>query len=190
VRVFSRTLLLSVLLTGVCSAQIETSLPGLDISLLGDHLSVELKEADFGVVMSEIAAMAGFELDMSETVSQRKLSTKFSDLEIQRGIQRLFTLINHRNYFIYYNAEGSITKVEVFSTGQRKPKMLKAPARPPGSARKHPRARSETGPPKYPSRPPTPPTIEPEEMPSEGSDVPYIPPITEPEYIPPGGKTL
>ncbi len=87
---------------------------GLDIKVHEDRLSVDVKDTAFGDVMAVIANAAGFDVDMSNNVYEMKLSTKFRDTEIQRGIRRLISLINQKNYFIHYGKEGSITHIEVY----------------------------------------------------------------------------
>ena len=39
-------------------------------------------------------------------------------MELIKGIQRLFTLISQRNYFIHYGADDTITRIEVYDSSQ------------------------------------------------------------------------
>jgi hypothetical protein len=87
---------------------------GLDIKVREDRLSVNVKDTAFGDVMAVIANAAGFDVDLSNDVYEMKLSTKFRDTEIQRGIRRLILLINQKNYFVHYGKEGSIKYIEVY----------------------------------------------------------------------------
>ena len=87
---------------------------GLDIKVHEDRLSVNVKDTAFGDVMAVIANAAGFDVDLSNDVYEMKLSTKFRDTEIQRGIRRLISLINQTNYFIHYGKDGSIKYLEVY----------------------------------------------------------------------------
>jgi hypothetical protein len=154
------------------------------------RLSVELEEAAFGEVMHDIAEKAGFELELIGAISRMKLTTRFSDLELQRGIQRLFTLINQRNYFIHYDAEGNITKLEVLKSASAKPETRKATGYSPTTrpVRRRPVTTSEIR-----SRKLKPPVIFPDRLESEGlpgeePEVPYIAPKKEPAYIPSSGN--
>jgi len=87
---------------------------GPDIKVRKDRLSVNVKDTAFGDVMAVIASAAGFDVDLSNDVYEMKLSTKFRDAEIQRGIRRLISLIDQKNYLIHYGKEGSIKHIEVY----------------------------------------------------------------------------
>lgn len=86
------------------------------VRLEAGRLSVELKDAMFGKVITEIALKAGFEVDMQSDIFARTLSIKFRDLDLREGIKRLLALISQNNYFIHYGPGGRIKKLEVFST--------------------------------------------------------------------------
>lgn len=78
-------------------------------------LSVKLKAEQFGSTLKEIGRQAGFETIVSKEVAEKELTTTFRDIELHKGIQRLLSLISHRNFFIYYGADDSIKKIEVYS---------------------------------------------------------------------------
>lgn len=86
------------------------------VRLEAGRLSVELKDAMFGKVITEIALKAGFEVDMQSDIFARTLSARFRDLDLREGIKRLLALISQNNYFIHYGPGGRIKKLEVFST--------------------------------------------------------------------------
>lgn len=86
------------------------------VRLESGRLSVEIKDAMFGKVTTEIALKAGFEVDMQSDIFARTLSAKFRDLDLREGIRRLLALISQNNYFIHYGPGGRIKKLEVFST--------------------------------------------------------------------------
>lgn len=151
------------------------------------RLTVKATNASFGRLMNDIAKNAGFELSISSDVASRKLSTDFSDLDLERGIQRLMGLIRHRNFFMFYGRDGNIKKIEIY-----------------GSSVASSGSRTSTPPPSYPGGPGSPgrrmaPMImepPPGSMPGGSSPgrprspgnmsgTPYIPPATLPEYIPP-----
>ena len=97
-------------------------------------LSVELSDANFGSVMKEIAEKVKFKLEISNTVASKKISTSFKEVEIERGIRRLFTVINEKDFTISYGAGGFIDKIEIFGGNQKPPSTpLKKPqtTRPP-----------------------------------------------------------
>ena len=179
------------------------------VKVLNNRLSVDLMDAEFGNVMKEIGDMAGFEVKISAAISNKTLSTSFTNMELQRGINRLLTLIGQKNYFIYYNPDNSISKIEVFIPG-------KGPGRrSPTEWRPGPRPRPDLTPvinrPKYPMLPkiqvpmtsPGSPALlgnapagkEPTGKKPAGKEpvgeepvqkkVPYIPPTQVPAYIPP-----
>jgi hypothetical protein len=169
-------------------------------------LSVEAYNMRFGDILEEVGRQAGFETSISPEIASRELSTAFRDLEMQKGIQRLLSLISHRNYFIYYGPDDSITKIEVYETDQAgsigkqpakrmkvAPKAIKskrssrrrAPARTARPVVKRsptpPRPAAPSRSTQVPQRTPAPP---PEEF-EDDLDIPYIVPQQEPQYIPP-----
>ena len=78
-------------------------------------LSVEIAETNFGEVIQTIAAKAGFSLAGNSDAFSKKITTKFSDLEIDRGLMRLFSLVKENNYLINYSPEGSISRLEIYT---------------------------------------------------------------------------
>ncbi|MBI4823719.1 MAG: hypothetical protein HY805_05760 [Nitrospirae bacterium] len=107
--------------TSITYAQIEAGRPSY-VNVKDDLLSVELLDAEFGVVMEEIAQKAGFKTDINRAVYIMRLSTSFNDLDIHKGIVRLLTLISQKNYSIYYDEKGRISKIEVRAGGEAGPK--------------------------------------------------------------------
>lgn len=159
-------------------------------------LSVGLTNAPFGKVMSEIANRAGFELYMSNGVYEKSVTTKFEDVELERGILRLLGLISQKTYFLYYNADGSYKKLEIFGLGpgespRQKPAPTPRPARRPSRQTIMPGQpqqveRSFPGPsPRMPARPPTGRRSPYSPPPSSSEEPAFIPPREAPVYIPP-----
>lgn len=168
-------------------------------------LSVKLENALFGPTLEEIGRQAGFEALITPEVASKELSTTFRDMELQKGIQRLLSLISHRNFFIYYGANDSITSIEVYGTGtlQKPSKGRQNYAPSTGPTRSRPDRRAVTPSTTFkrpnvsrrivPSREPertTPPVtrILPARRTNNGGgevEVPYIVPQQEPQYVPP-----
>ncbi|HYQ47773.1 MAG TPA: hypothetical protein VEP69_01795 [Thermodesulfovibrionales bacterium] len=88
----------------------------INIDVRENLLSVELENADFGSVIRAIADKAKFRLEGSSPVFGKKLNTKFSDMEIDRGVTRLFSLLKESNYLINYDSKGAISRLEILST--------------------------------------------------------------------------
>lgn len=86
----------------------------LRVKVAGGRLSVDIRDEAFGEVMNAIANAAGFDVDISSDVFNNKLTTRFKDTELQRGLLRLLSLVEQNNYFISYKPDGSIRKLEVF----------------------------------------------------------------------------
>ncbi len=168
-------------------------------------LSVKLENAPFGPTLQEIGRQAGFEAVITPEVASKELSTTFRDMELQKGIQRLLSLISHRNFFIYYGANDSITSIEVYGTGTlQKPgkgRQNYAPStgptrsRPgrravtPSSTFKRPNVSRRIVPSREPARTTPPVTrVSPASRTNNGGgevEVPYIVPQQEPQYVPP-----
>jgi hypothetical protein len=132
------------------------------VRVLNNRLSVDLMDAEFGNVMKEIGDKAGFEVKISAAISNKTLSTSFTNMELQRGITRLLTLMGQKNYFIYYNPDNSISKIEVFISGKGPGRRSSTEWRP--GPRPRPDLTPATDRPKYPM----PPKVQ-KPMPSPGS---------------------
>jgi len=121
---------------------VETAVPEppkqvMTIEVRENLLSVELENVDFGAVIRAIAEKARFKVEGSGPVFGKKLNTKFSDIEIDRGVARLLTLLKESNYSINYDSKGAISKLEILSTagspaasGTRPATGVGAPVRP------------------------------------------------------------
>ncbi|MBI5847364.1 MAG: hypothetical protein HZB31_05340 [Nitrospirae bacterium] len=92
----------------------------LKVEIKDDRLSLELENVDFGAAIKAIGDKAGFKIDGRGEVLSRKLNTKFTDMEIERGVLRLFTLVKENNYMLHYDTRGMISKVEIFGIEQGK----------------------------------------------------------------------
>lgn len=86
----------------------------LHVELKDDLLSIDLMDAEFGSVMKAISARAGIKLDMSGPLQQKRLTTKFSNIELERGIIRLMTLMKEKNYTMRYDPRGRVSVIEVY----------------------------------------------------------------------------
>ena len=84
------------------------------IKIENNLLSVELVNANFGETIQAIAQKAGFSIAGSSETFGSKVTTKFDNLEIDRGFARLFSLVKESNYLISYDEKGSISKLEVY----------------------------------------------------------------------------
>ncbi|MDP2167587.1 MAG: hypothetical protein Q8J64_04560 [Thermodesulfovibrionales bacterium] len=76
-------------------------------------LSVKLYDIEFGKAAEGIANKAGFETDINDAVYARKLTTSFKGLSLERGLVRMLNLIREKNYTIYYDKAGRISRLEV-----------------------------------------------------------------------------
>jgi hypothetical protein len=114
-------------------AQTEASAPLLPESLklkksitINDNLlSVELLDAEFGTIMNEIAEKAKFTVRISGPVSVKRISTRFNDMQIERGIFRLLYLTKEKNYTMFYDAKGFLSKMEIGAVSTRGPQGSK-----------------------------------------------------------------
>ena len=88
-----------------------------NVKVENDLLSVELMDADFGTVINSIAEKAGFKVEMTGDVLSRKITTKFDNIDIERGVLRLLTLIKEKNYMSHYDTKGMLSKLEIYGSG-------------------------------------------------------------------------
>jgi hypothetical protein len=120
---------------GTAYAQTEEAAPPPpEVKVSNSRLSVKARDAEFGSIMKDIGKKAGFEVRVSSSVYGKKISTRFTNVDIERGINRLLALISQKTFFIHYGADGSINKVEVFSSAPAKKRR-------PGASRARPRRR-------------------------------------------------
>jgi hypothetical protein len=84
------------------------------IEVANNLLSVELIDAEFGNVMNSIAKETGFKVEIDNDVSRKQLTTKFSGIDLERGIVRLLTLMREKNYLIHYDTKGMLNKIEIY----------------------------------------------------------------------------
>lgn len=104
----------------------------LQVDVKDSLLSVELENVTFGSVIKAVAEKAGFRIEGSGEVFNRKLNTRFANIEIERGVQRLLTLAKESNYMLHYDPNGTISKLEILGSGSGRAPSLTArqPLRP------------------------------------------------------------
>lgn len=104
----------------------------LNVEIQNNLLSVELENIDFGTAILAVAEKAGFKIEGTGEVFSRKLNTRFTDIEVERGVLRLLTLVRESNYMLHYDTNGLISKLEIFgiSSGKAPTVTAKQPLRP------------------------------------------------------------
>jgi len=189
----------------VDSKEIKT-VDGARIDVTGDRLSVDITDTQIGKVLEEIGAQAGFEVVISKSIYDKKLSTSFKSIDMERGLVRLLRLVGETNYFVHYDSRGIISRLEVNAgpeapaTKRTTPVKSTAPASRRGFRKNSSRdvTKPITGPSATPFQPPV------RQLPSTAPDtqsttedtnqqegvpgVPYVPPSRAPVYIPPAGQ--
>ena len=173
------------------------------IEFSGGRLSVELVDAGFGDVMKEIAAQSGIKVEISGGVSGKKLTTSFKGLDLERGIARLLSLVQEKNYLVRYDSAGAVSKVEIYGTAapsgtagpaaaasDERRRVAPAAAVPPGGMpriRKNPPASRRILPPfgEREAVTPKPQQDEAVDKGDEGGETPQEPSGKVPAYIPP-----
>ncbi|KAF0144737.1 MAG: hypothetical protein FD156_1566 [Nitrospirae bacterium] len=96
---------------------VEPVKPVMKIEVNDGLLSVELSDAEFGNVIKEIAEKAKFKTEISNDVAVKKISTTFKDIEVERGVRRLLTIMKEKDFTISYNTAGLIDKLEIYGGG-------------------------------------------------------------------------
>jgi len=104
----------------------------LNVIIKDDLLSVELSNVDFGSAIRAVAEKAGFKIEGTGEVFSRKLNTKFTDIEVERGVLRLLTLVKESNYMLHYDPKGMISRLEILGISSGKPPSVttRQPMRP------------------------------------------------------------
>lgn len=86
----------------------------INITLKDNLLSVNVLDVTFEEIIRKIAAKAAFRIDGHSNFFSKIITTKFNDLEVDKGIIRIFSLAKEKNYLIYYNTKGAVTKLEIY----------------------------------------------------------------------------
>ena len=166
------------------------------IEVKDNLLTVEIENMDFGTVMRTIAEKANFKVQGSGAVFGKKLNTKFSDIEIERGVSRLLTLVKESNYLIHYDTKGEISTLEIFASAPGSPAVsgLRPPGVPPivrpatiqpvPVRRPLPVPVRQAPPQPRPIRPQVFPDDEDDEDDEEIEEIPYVPSQTTPRFSP------
>lgn len=104
----------------------------LNVVITNDLLSLELENVDFGTAIRAVANRAGFKIEGSSEIFSRKLNTRFTDIEVERGVLRLLSLVNENNYMLHYDTRGKISKLDIFgmSSGRAPSVNSRHPLRP------------------------------------------------------------
>ena len=175
----------------------------MNIDVKNGNLTVELANIAFGTAIRAVAEKAGFRVEGSGDVFNRKLNTKFANIEIERGVTRLLSLVNESNYMLHYATGGSISRLEILPTaaggspapGIRQPSRPQIPPRPqpvpqPLQQPQPSPGESPSGPPRQiplPAQPPQPATVRPRSIPRIPSSTrPVVPPSqpAQPQIFP------
>ncbi len=86
----------------------------LNVEIKNDLLSVELENVTFGTAIKAVADKAAFKVEGTGEVFSRKMNTRFTDIEVERGVLRLLSLVKETNYMLHYDTNGQISKLEIF----------------------------------------------------------------------------
>ena len=181
------------------------------VMLENNHLSVDFDNVTIGEILQAVSQKAGFKVQGGSAALGIKVKTKFTDLELEEGIKRLFSLVQESNYLINYDAKGRISKIIIFAPGTAG-SSAQTPASPtsrrvvPGSSSAAPATppppveRPVPQAPQTPEDSPAPQVSQPEhpepqeiinseEPPVENVPViPYVPPRRRPAYFPAGKR--
>jgi type II secretory pathway component GspD/PulD (secretin) len=99
------------------------------IEVKDGKLSVDLADAEIGSVISEIAHKLNFQVEINRTVYNKKVTTRFSDLDVEQGMRRLLTLAKENNYLFRYDTAGKLSKVELYA--ETPSPLMRQPVLPP-----------------------------------------------------------
>jgi len=148
------------------------------VEVSSGRLSITAESANFGRLIGKIAEDAGIEVEISPAIASKTLSTDFRNLPLERGIQRLMGLINHRNFFMLYGHDGNIKKIDIYETQKTSPRSTLRPTVRPG-IQKHGAAPAMVEPPTALRS-----AGDPGNRDLNIKGEPYTPPASIPEYLP------
>jgi hypothetical protein len=99
-------------------------------------LSVDLADAEIGSVINEIAKKMNFQVEINREVYSKKVTTRFSGLDVEKGIKRLLRLAKEHNFLFRYDASGKLSKVQLYAETPSSLRQPPLPAQPPPFSRR------------------------------------------------------
>jgi hypothetical protein len=103
------TILLLVLLNSYVSPSVGAStLP--DVTVVGDHISVQAKGVQLGDILMAIEQKTGIRFEANERILEKKIYVEIEELHLLEAIKKILPSMNHA---IVYNALGKIHKVVI-----------------------------------------------------------------------------
>jgi hypothetical protein len=97
-----------------------TAAKGLQVVVQEGRLSVDVQEADLGEVLAQIGRQAHIRISSGPSAG-KKVSARFSGVELEEGLRRLLRLASLSHIFLYANGPGgrvTISEVRVLGDGQ------------------------------------------------------------------------
>ena len=97
-----------------------TAARGLQVVVQEGRLSVDVQEADLGEVLAQIGRQAHIRISPGPSAG-KKVSARFSGIELEDGLRRLLRLASLSHIFLYANGPGgrvTISEVRVLGEGQ------------------------------------------------------------------------
>jgi hypothetical protein len=86
----------------------------MNISVENGLMSLEIENTDFGTAIRSVSEKAGFKIEGSSETFSKKLNTKFTGIETERAVQRLFSLVRESNYMMHYSPDGAISRIDIY----------------------------------------------------------------------------
>lgn len=74
-------------------------------------LTVNFRDEPAGGALSEIADLAGFTLKIDQATQDRRLSVRFSELPLEKALDRIIGLLETGNFRFSYDDKGQISEV-------------------------------------------------------------------------------
>jgi len=86
--------------------------------LANNQLSVDFDNMPFGEIIEAVSQKAGFKVHVTggSAALAKKVTTKYTDLELEEGIKRLFSLVKESNYLINYDTKGNISELKIINS--------------------------------------------------------------------------
>ncbi|MBI4691743.1 MAG: hypothetical protein HY754_16000 [Nitrospirae bacterium] len=106
---------------------VEPVKPVMNIEVKDSLMSVDISDMAFADVMKEIAEKAKFKVEISGEIANKKITTSFKDVDIERGLRRMLTILKEKNFTISYTAEGLIDKLEIYGGDSIKSNIASQP---------------------------------------------------------------
>jgi len=87
----------------------------ISVEIKDNRISLLAEQRAFREVFDALARKVHFDVKIPSELGAKRISIRFTDLDVDRAIVRLFSLVQEKNYKVKYDPSGKVVKVEVIT---------------------------------------------------------------------------